>query len=146
MQNTISQFLEKDHLYLDQLWADFFSGMSNLKLANDKYQKFYQHHLQHIRLEDEFLFPRLSEILFYEKNSSIVKVAFKDHQAIIKLHQFVQQAFQNKDNILLCSKNLNAALQKHRAREAKLHYPVSDKFIPLAEWKKMIKIIYGITA
>lgn len=144
MQNTISQFLEKDHLHLDRLWAEFLANINNMKIAAEKYHKFYQHYLLHIKLEDEFLFPRLSELLLFGKNSSITRAASADHRAIIKLHYFMEQAFEknDQDHLVVSSKNLDAALKRHRVRENELHYPVSDKFIPLAEWKKMVKIVY----
>lgn len=145
MNNTISQFLDKDHNYLNKLWQDFFSALNDLEKAEQLFQKFHKHHFLHIQLEDKFLFPRLSEQLQLGENSGIIQLASADHRAIVKLHKFVAEAFVSgdKEKVISSSKNLDAALKKHREREMELHYPVSDRFIALAEWEEMIVKVYG---
>ncbi len=142
--NFISKFMDTDHSYLDALWLIFLEHSQNLDRSLYFFHRFKKHFLLHIRLEDDFLFPRLSQYLKFGPKSALVALASKDHRTILKLLAFVEEAIAAKNfaKVKIFVRHLAKALSKHRAREMKIHYPVSDYFIPLEEWKQMIKKIY----
>ncbi len=141
----ITKFMTSDHAYIDKLWSNFLNESQNPDLSVKLFNKFKTHLSLHIKLEDEFLFPRLSDHLQLGANSGIVQVASQDHKVIFKLLGFVAEALTAGDfeKVKSAGRNFNRALTKHQARELEIQYPVSDSFIQPEEWEQMVKEIYG---
>lgn len=137
---TISDFMKKEHDKLDVLWEIFFQE-KNFKQTLPLLNKFKQHLSAHMKLEEEFLFPYVSQLIGFPSESNLTKLVKKDHKAILKLLEFVDHACRGEDQTLLClhRQNLHRALREHRKREEKIHYPVSDFFVKEKEWKNMLQ-------
>lgn len=140
---NISEYMGREHEQLDALWLCFLESIEkNETSANAKklFQAFKKALSLHIKLEDEVLFPRLYLSLGLEKDSTIAKQSSKEHAGMLKLLALCEDAFNQKEKtkILNAGNNLGRALKKHHARENKIQYPVSDKFIPSAEWARIL--------
>ncbi|KKQ78763.1 MAG: hypothetical protein UT02_C0057G0006 [Parcubacteria group bacterium GW2011_GWC2_38_7] len=141
---NISEYMNQEHEELDELLFCFLetiekeeSAQKGEELLSDFKERFFLH----MKLEDEYLFPRLSASLGLTKDSSIAELARVDHLKLLKLFDLSQEAFlnQEKSKILLAGNNLARALQAHHAREDEIQYPVSDKFISQEEWDEILK-------
>lgn len=143
--NIVSSFMDADHAYLDKLLAMFLSEQKNPGQARKLFQNLRGHLLVHIELENDFLFPRFDQFIGIELGSGPTAIAIRDHDEIIKLLEIVEEAFliNDTEKILESSKWLHQALKKHRSRENKIHYPVSDHFVKPEEWQEVIKKFYG---
>ncbi|PJA37253.1 hypothetical protein CO181_04300 [candidate division WWE3 bacterium CG_4_9_14_3_um_filter_43_9] len=98
-----------------------------------------------MKLEDDYLFPRLNSYLGIDINSGLTAMAKRDHLIILKLLTFTEEAEKARDikKAILTGRHLDRALKKHREREQMIQYPVSDVFIERDEWEIMLIKIYG---
>ena len=142
---AISDFMEADHAHLDKLWNDFLREKEDPIRATKLFNKFREHLLLHLKLEDTLLFPRLDQYLGMEDSFGPTEQARRDHAAIVRLLSFIEEAGLENDmeRINIAGDHLNKALLKHREREREIHYPVSDSFVGDAEWSQMLAKIYG---
>ncbi|MFA6027436.1 MAG: hemerythrin domain-containing protein [Patescibacteria group bacterium] len=138
--NLVSKFMQTDHNHLDKLWSLFFDNINDTNNSSKHFQQFKKNLLLHMKLEEDFLFPRLSEYLGFEKKSGLTEQVRRDHGTILKLLSFVEQADLAHDfeKTKMMGENVYSALKKHLAREQKIQYPVSDSFIKPDEWHKML--------
>ncbi len=138
--NTVSDFMNKEHEYLDQLWAKFFDKNS-LEIDETFFADFKKRELEHIRFEDEFLFPALNEYLGIAQDEGLASLARRDHGGIVKLLEMMERAMQigELDALEMSARNLDNILQAHRKREQEIHYPVSDNFVSQDEWENIIE-------
>ncbi len=136
--------MDADHGYLDNLLKDFMNEKEDFVRAMECLKKFEKHLLLHMGLEEDYLFKHLDDYLGKIENSGLTSSAIKDHRVIIKLLEFTKKALKAgvKENIIITVNNLNRILAKHRDRELKLQYPVSEVFIKPNEWNKLLLDIY----
>jgi len=141
----VSAFMENDHAYLDRLWAVFLNERKNLARSSGRLARFKHRLKLHVRLEDEFLFPRLTDYCGLDKNTGLTGMARRDHAVILKLLGLVEKAYGDRrfEKVMLAGGNLDRALKKHRNREVAIQYPVSDRFIHRSEWRRMLIKVYG---
>ena len=143
--NFISTFVEAEHALLDKLLEEFFVGRNNLGNALVAFLEFKRQLLLHMKLEDDYLFPRLIEYFEMDKDSGLAMKARQDHLIIQKLVLFVEKAclVNDEKKVMLAAKNLQRSLNQHHLRERELQYPVSDRFIPREEWNLILIKVYG---
>ncbi|MEK7159795.1 MAG: hypothetical protein AAB575_00815 [Patescibacteria group bacterium] len=143
--NFISTFVDAEHARLDQLLVGFFDEIKNIDQAIVLLQRFKTQLLLHMRLEDEYLFPRLSEYLEMDTDSGLAQKAYQDHAVILRLVSFVEEACRMNElkKIVVSAKNLQQSLDRHHKRESELQYPVSDRFIQRKEWDLILIKVYG---
>jgi iron-sulfur cluster repair protein YtfE (RIC family) len=143
--NFISTFVEAEHARLDQLLNDFLAELKDINKASILFQQFNMQLLLHMKLEDDYLFPRLSEYLEMDTDSGLAQRARQDHLVIRRLVSFVEEACQLNElkKIVVSARNLQQSLIRHHAREKELQYPVSDHFIPREEWDLILIRVYG---
>jgi len=141
----VSNFMNTDHAYLDKLWQEFLDEQSDPALSGELFERFKKHLLLHLKLEDDFLFPRLGKHLLLEESFSLAAAASHDHKTIIKLMDFVKNAILANDirKVILAGRHLHRALDKHRLREIEIQYSVCDTFIKPEEWELMLSQIFG---
>jgi len=144
----ILDFMNKEHDELDELCLLFLEAVEKGEPVNQQAKAlsdFKENLLLHMKLENEYLFPRLSASLGMEKDSAIAEQARNDHGGLIKLLGLMETAFQenNREGTLYHGKNLARALKTHHAREDEIQYPVSDRFISEEEWQGILKSVYG---
>lgn len=143
--NFISNFVDEEHNRLDKLYVEFLAEFHNLEKAMKMFDDFKFQLFQHMRMEDEFLFPRLNQYLEMDENTGLAANAAAEHAVIRKLISFVDDARRenNFKKFKIASLNLHQALEKHRNRERELQYPVSDRFITRDEWELILIKVYG---
>lgn len=135
----ISEFMDKDHVYLNILLTHFLEECKkteSLLKVRKLFEKFKRNLLTHMELEDEVLFPRLSACLGFEVDCPLTRRARNDHAKILKLTDLIEKALEKQDakKVFSVGDNLKHAIEAHHDREKEIHYPVSDKFIKKVEW------------
>jgi len=143
----ISEFMNKEHAQLDELWLNVLQAYEDIEKAVkasellDEYKKML---LLHMKLEDDYLFPRISLHLGFEDDAPLIARARDDHKILLKLLALTEEAFleQNIEKTLVAGNNFKQASIKHHERESEIQYPVSDKFISEEEWQEILKSIY----
>jgi len=143
----ISEFMEREHVYLDQLWDAFLDEKKNTGKMRALFQTFKEYILWHMKLEDEFLFPWLNNHLGLDAEEGLAALARRDHQGIVKLMELLELASADEDpeKIELESLNLDKILKAHREREREIHYHVCDNFIEPEEWRKILENINALS-
>ena len=135
--------MNKEHAQLDDLWLNFLELCEDLEAftrTSELFDKYKTMLLVHMKLEDEYLFPRVSQHLGFEDDAPLIARARDDHKVLLKLLALTEEAFLKQDieRILLVGNNFKQASIKHHERESEIQYPVSDKFISEDEWLEIL--------
>lgn len=138
-KQLISRFMDKEHAFLDEAWDLFFQTEIGTPELKNFFEYFKKNILIHMDVEDNILFPKINEHLGIDLNSGLTAYAKKDHEGIKRLLKILEiSIFEGKsEKVLEIRKNLDIVLKKHRDRERKIHYPVSDLFITREDWAEI---------
>jgi hypothetical protein len=145
MISTVSEFMNADHAYLDKLWSNFMSAGDGAKEGVKLFFKFNQHIKLHIKLENDFLFPKFNDYLGFTAGMGPTVKLYRDHDSILKLLGEVEKFFQSgqTSKIIDVKNHIQQKLIKHRKRENETEYPVCDNFINPKELEKMVTAVFG---
>lgn len=143
----ISEYMNAEHAALDMLWLNFLSVCNNsdqIESAKKLLLEYKEKIVLHMKLEDEYLFPRISLHLGFDGNAPIIARALADHGVLLKLLNLAEEVFinQEKEKLLRTGNNFMQAIIKHHERESEIQYPVSDKFISEDEWAEILGSVY----
>jgi hemerythrin-like domain-containing protein len=136
----ISDFMDREHAFLDELWDSVLEEKVDLVKLRELFEVFREYIIWHMKIEDEFIFPKINEHLGLDDQTGLPAMARRDHQGIMKLMELLAEANaeQDPERIELESLNLDKILRAHRAREREIHYAVCDTFIEAEEWQEIL--------
>lgn len=145
---VISQFFQKDHLRLDEIFISFQKNKKeNLDLAKNNFEEFKKGLLRHIVWEEEILFPAFESKTGMVDSGPTAVMRFEHKQIKTHLHnisEYLQSgdvaAVQDNETSLL------HILKMHNMKEEHALYPAIDRLTSAEEKAAILEKINTMPA
>lgn len=137
---TITECLKADHLRLDRLLDETFETVArgDLRGARVRFPEFARHLRDHMRFEEEFMFPIVERTICAAEGP--ICVMRRDHREIEDRLAGMQAALYLGDLAALRAEHeaLVMTLENHNGREERVLYPAIDRVLDDAARARLV--------
>ena len=133
---TVSSFLSEDHKQLEVLFKVAAMAFDERRLQDGDraFREFRKSLEQHLRMEEEVLFPKLEYLTHDCCGEAMIAGLREDHETIRSLLDQIADILSTGDNPSTAAEELRILLDEHARREEPTLYQVTDRLAdsPLA--------------
>ena len=130
MQTLITDFFEQDHQRLDAIFTDFQQNKQDSERAIELFTQFKTGLFQHIKWEEELLFPSVEKAAGFPPNAGPTAVMRMEHTQIKDCLMLIEKQLNQNGDTSAIETQLTTILASHNMKEESILYPMSDGSIP----------------